>query len=98
MLRCDPTGSPKEAVLLELLRYSHYLGKNQSEPRYSVVVLASTGEPKWVCSGNAEAIEQNVQRYQEAARDSTGDPPVPSRRTISSFVRRMKWRWRNSAG
>ncbi len=29
---------PKEAVLLEWLRYGHYLGKNQEEIRYGVNV------------------------------------------------------------
>ena len=30
---------PKQAVLIELLRYSHYLGKGKSETRYGAVVI-----------------------------------------------------------
>ena len=60
--------TPKQAVLLELLRYSHYLGTNKFEPRYGAIVLASSGKPKWVPLGSAEAIEKNIALYQAAVR------------------------------
>ncbi|MBI4660469.1 MAG: CHAT domain-containing protein, partial [Verrucomicrobia bacterium] len=59
---------PRQTVLLELLRYSHYLGTNNGEARYGAVILASSGEPKWVPLGSAEAIEKNVTAYQAAVR------------------------------
>ena len=34
---------PKQAVLIELLRYSHYLGKGKFEDRYGAVVISA----KW---------------------------------------------------
>ena len=64
---------PKEAVLLEWLRYEHYLGKHQAEKRYGVIVLASSGEPKWISLGSAEAIETNIEQYRAAMRGESGD-------------------------
>ncbi|HYV31117.1 MAG TPA: CHAT domain-containing protein, partial [Candidatus Binatia bacterium] len=72
---------PKQAVLLEGLRYGHYLGTNKFEPRYGTIVLAPKGEPKWVPLGSAEAIEQNVARYQAAVRGAASRPaPATSER------------------
>ena len=68
---------PKQTVLLEWLRYSHYLGMNKFEPRYGAIVLLRTGEPKWVPLGSAKAIEKNVALYQEAVRRSAGPSPSP---------------------
>ena len=68
---------PKQAVLLELLRYSHHLGANKHEPRYGAVVLAASGEPKWVPLGSAAAIETNIVLYQDAVRGSAGASPTP---------------------
>ncbi|MDA1272745.1 MAG: CHAT domain-containing protein [Verrucomicrobia bacterium] len=68
---------PKDAVLLELLRYWNHRVPHEPMSRYGAVVLAASGEPKWVCLGSAEAIEQNVKRYQEAVRGSAGVSPAP---------------------
>src|SRR4030095_13748483 len=38
---------PKQAVLIELLRYSHYLGKGKFENRYGAVVISPSGATKW---------------------------------------------------
>ena len=32
---------PKEAALVELVRYSHYLGQSKEEPRYGGIVIAA---------------------------------------------------------
>jgi tetratricopeptide (TPR) repeat protein len=64
---------PKEAMLIELLRYSHYLGKGKSETRYGAVVIASTGEPKWVPLGVAAEIEKDVKLYQKSVRGKTDE-------------------------
>ena len=67
----------KHAVLLEFIRYDHYLGKLAFEPRYGVVLLGSLniasnnskpGEPVWVPLGSAEAIERNLEEYGAAMR------------------------------
>ena len=64
---------PKEAVLIELVRYSHYLGKAKFENRYGAVVIASTSEPKWVPLGVAAEIEQDVALYQKSVRGKTDE-------------------------
>ena len=62
----------KDEVLLEFIRYSHYLGKAQSEARYGVVLIGSVratvggkkaGGPVWVPLGSAESIERNLKEY-----------------------------------
>ena len=59
---------PPRAVLLEFVRYHHYLGHQRWESRYGAVVLASEGEPKWVCLGASKDIEKNVLLCQQAVR------------------------------
>jgi CHAT domain-containing protein len=54
---------PKDGALIEDLRYQHYLGKNQWEPRYGAVVLFSKGAPLWIPLAKAKDVEQLVRRY-----------------------------------
>jgi CHAT domain-containing protein len=67
--------------LIELLRYSHYLGKQKFEPRYGAVLISASGAPHWVPLGNAAEIEKNVALYQKSARGQTDEP------TLSSVLR-----------
>ena len=71
------TAVAKNAVLLEFIRYDHYLGKSAFEPRYGVVLIgnrnvtpnnAKSGEPVWVPLGSAETIERNLKEYVAAMR------------------------------
>jgi CHAT domain-containing protein/Tfp pilus assembly protein PilF len=64
---------PKQAVLIELLRYSHYLEKGKFETRYGAVVILPSGEPKWVPLGTAAEIEKDVALYQKSVRGKTDD-------------------------
>ena len=57
-----------EQVLVELLRYTHYMGKNKWETRYGALVIASKGEPRWIPLGAADAIEKNVELYRKSVR------------------------------
>ena len=73
-----PAAIPKQGVLVELVRYNHYLGKMQWEVRYGTAILAPTGEPRWVCLGPAAAIEDNILRYQQSVRRRTGEKALSS--------------------
>ena len=64
---------PKQAVLIELLRYSHYLGKGEFETRYGAVVISASGTPKWVPLGAAAEIEKDIELYQKAVRGKTDE-------------------------
>ena len=75
---------PQQAALIELLRYSHYLGKQKSEPRYGAVVIAASSEPRWVPLGDAAAIEKNVGLYQKSVRGKTDEA------TLSSVLKAME--------
>ena len=63
---------PPKAALIELLRYSHYLGKDKYEPRYGAIVIGAKGEPGWVPLGGAAEIEKNVALYQKSVRGENG--------------------------
>jgi CHAT domain-containing protein/Tfp pilus assembly protein PilF len=67
---------PKQAVLIELLRYSHYLGKGEFAERYGAIVISPSGEPKWVSLGAAAEIEKDVKLYQKSVRGETDEPTL----------------------
>jgi tetratricopeptide (TPR) repeat protein/CHAT domain-containing protein len=69
---------PKQAALIELLHYSHYLGKRKSEPRYGAIVIGASGKPTWVPVGNAAEIEKNVALYQKSVRGKTDEATLSS--------------------
>jgi CHAT domain-containing protein len=69
---------PKEAVLIELLRYSHYLGKDKHEPRYGAIVIAPNSEPRWIPLGNAAEIEKNIELYQKSVHGKTDEATLSS--------------------
>jgi tetratricopeptide (TPR) repeat protein len=69
---------PQQAALIELLRYSHYLGKDKYEPRYGAIVIGTSGEPSWVPLGDAAEIEKNVGLYQKSVRGKTDEATLSS--------------------
>jgi CHAT domain-containing protein/Tfp pilus assembly protein PilF len=69
---------PQEAALIELLRYWHYLGKNNYERRYGAIVIAPSGEPSWIPLGNAAEIEKNIGLYQKSVRGKTDEATLSS--------------------
>src|SRR5205823_2638960 len=58
----------KQAALIEFLGYWHYLGTNKWEARYGAAILASSGEPKWVCLGSATNIEASIKACLQSVR------------------------------
>jgi tetratricopeptide (TPR) repeat protein len=67
-----------DQVLVELLRYNHYLGKNEWERRYGALVIASKGEPRWVPLGAAAGIEKKVELYGKSVRGETDETTLHS--------------------
>ncbi len=68
---------PEQSVLLEFVRYQHYLRKEKYEPRYGVVLIGgptvafkrgNPGEAVWVPLGAAQALEVSLQSYSSAMR------------------------------
>jgi tetratricopeptide (TPR) repeat protein len=74
---------PKQAALVELVRYGHYVGKSKEEARYGAVVIAGTREPQWVSLGSADEIEKNVRLYKKSVREKTDDA------TMSTLLRAL---------
>ncbi len=69
---------PKQAALIEMLRYSHYLGKDKYEPRYGAILIGASGEPSWVPLGSAADIEKNIGLYQKSVRGKTDEATLNS--------------------
>jgi tetratricopeptide (TPR) repeat protein len=69
---------PKQAALIELLRYRHYVGKGKFEPRYGAISIAANGETKWIPLGAAEEVEKKVQLYRKSARGQTDEATLSS--------------------
>ena len=69
---------PREGVLIELVRYSHYLGKDNEEPRYGAIVITRALESQWVPLGSAAEIEKNVDLYQKSVRARTDEATLSS--------------------
>jgi CHAT domain-containing protein len=79
---------PKQGALIELLRYSHYLGKGKFEPRYGAVLISASGEPKWIPLGGAEEIEKKIQLYRKSARGETDEATLS---TVLKALQEQVW-------
>jgi tetratricopeptide (TPR) repeat protein len=79
---------PKQALLIELLRYDHYLGKGRFQDHYGAVVIPPNCEPKWVALGAAAEIEENVKVYQRSVREKTDEATLVN---ILKALRERVW-------
>jgi CHAT domain-containing protein len=79
---------PKQAVLIELLRYSHYLGKVKFENRYGAIVIPANGEPTWVPLGAAMEIEEDIKLYQKSVREKTDEATL---QTVLKALQERVW-------
>ena len=90
---------PKDAVVLEMIRYRHRDGK-QREEKYGALILLRGENPKWVCLGTARTIERSIKLYQHAVRTPNAadldrllrdlyDQFVPLLRELPSGVKRL---------
>jgi tetratricopeptide (TPR) repeat protein len=64
---------PNDAVLVEYVRYGHYLGKSKGESRYAAVLLSAGTSPRWFTLGSAKEIETSLRRYQVLVRTSSDE-------------------------
>jgi tetratricopeptide (TPR) repeat protein len=68
----------EDETLIELLRHGHSSRQKESEPRYGAVVIAPSGDPKWVPLGRATEIEGNIALYRKSARGETDEATLSS--------------------
>jgi CHAT domain-containing protein len=59
---------PQDAVLIDFIKYNHYLGQYRFEPRYGAIVIPPQGIPQWVPLGQALVIDKAIKRYQRIVR------------------------------
>lgn len=64
---------PAHAVLVELVRYPHYVGNGQFEQRYGAVVIPNKGETRWTPLGSSYDVEKQVRLYRKSARGETDE-------------------------
>jgi CHAT domain-containing protein/Tfp pilus assembly protein PilF len=62
---------PPDALLVELIHYSHQLEGTRIEERYGALLLAAAGDPVWVPLGPAADLEKLVDSYKESAQGKT---------------------------
>jgi tetratricopeptide (TPR) repeat protein/CHAT domain-containing protein len=79
---------PKQGVLVEFLRYNHYLGKYKCELRYGAVVIAAAVEPKWIPLGAAAGIEKNIRLYNKSVRGITNEATLS---TVLKTLQEQVW-------
>ena len=51
-----------------MIRYPHHFDGTRIEERYGALVIASTGEPKWISLGGANVIDENIELYRKSVR------------------------------
>src|SRR4029077_219917 len=78
----------KDETLIELLRYSRYLGKDKFEPHYGAIVIGASSEPSWIPLGNAAEIEKNVALYQKSVRGKTDEATLS---TVLKALEEQVW-------
>jgi CHAT domain-containing protein len=69
---------PEQTVLLEIIRYRHYLGKARRQESYGTLVLSRREAPRWVSFGPADVIERSIKLYQHAVRCSAAPEELAS--------------------
>ncbi len=55
---------PDNSVLIEFIRYWHWVGMQHRDAYYGAVIIPKQGEPIWAALGKAEPIEQDILKYQ----------------------------------
>ena len=79
-LRADPASIraalPRNAVLVEWIRYNAYEGKLRWKPAYGALVVSPEGPIRWVPLGDATAIDAAVRLDQKAMRHRMSDDGV----------------------
>src|SRR5262249_24566112 len=79
---------PAGTVLVEFVRYQHYLGKSKFEPRYGAVVLGQSGDPTWFSLGSAEETETKIRHLQKAVRMRVSDVKIAA---VLRALHRQVW-------
>jgi CHAT domain-containing protein len=62
---------PPRNVLVEFVRQPQHFGPPHDQSRYGAVILANSGEPKWIVFESAIAVEKTIALYQKSVRGET---------------------------
>jgi CHAT domain-containing protein/Flp pilus assembly protein TadD len=58
----------KDSVLVEFIRYKHFVGRQDRQAYYGAVIIPKEGKPTWAALGTAESIEPQIVAYQQMMR------------------------------
>jgi CHAT domain-containing protein len=78
---------PRDAALIEMIRFPRYLGKGQWANEYGAIVLRADGDPIWIVLGPATDIEAEIVLYQKSARGETDEHTL--RNVLTSLAARV---------
>lgn len=69
---------PSGTVLIDFIRYSHFLTEVKQEDRYGAIVLGSRAPPRWIPLGKAWEIEQIAEAAERAILGSDPVTKIPA--------------------
>lgn len=84
---------PADTVLVEYVRYRHWLGRGQTEPRYGALLFHREAPLRWIALGSADGeggINAQVARLQAAMHQAT-NPPTATLQTILRGLHDEVW-------
>jgi CHAT domain-containing protein len=79
----------KESVLVEFIRYHHFVGWRHREAHYGAVIISNTGNPTWVYLGKADAIESHIVAYQQMMRCNDETCPDYDEETVTEILQTL---------
>jgi CHAT domain-containing protein/tetratricopeptide (TPR) repeat protein len=79
----------QDEVLVELIRYPHYLDATQTEDRYGAILLAAATAPIWVALGAASETDQLVTSYQHSVSSTRSGPSEPDEYALEAALRKL---------
>jgi CHAT domain-containing protein len=79
----------QDELLIELIRYPHYLDGTKTEDRYGAILLVAARDPVWVALGSAAETDQLVASYQKSVSSTRSGPSEPDEYTLEIALRNL---------
>jgi CHAT domain-containing protein len=79
----------QDELLIELIRYPHYLDATRTEDRYGAIMLAAATAPVWVTLGAAAETDKLVTSYQHSVSSKRSGPSEPDEYAIEAALRKL---------
>ncbi len=77
---------PERSIILDFIRYDHYITPGESIQRYGALVLKRDQEPVFVVIGDAKNVDLLIENYTVLCRDGDDEDLEKSIREISKLI------------